>query len=680
MLLSSNKDSCRHQLGDMAASHETLGIGVFFPHQSLFFFKGIMYQNLRKGLNSKALLIPVGDVPKELIKEDVDYYTSLFQYTNEHKKYLEDKGSLAGIRDTVTNRVYFDFDCRLDLDLARIHAVELAKQLIDRGVPMDNIQATFSGKKGYSIEFFITDKINVDQYKAILNSFVYSTLDKGIADNNRIIRLVNTKHIDTGLYKIPLYLYELEELTSEEIKIMAKSPRYDFVSNCQNTDLSKTALVKTLEVKKEFPKIIVKLDDGDLDYSKKPSFLSNCRWALQNGFFKEGIRNQAFISLASTYKNLGFDIEHVYRLLKGVAEIQSRRNGEDRYADKELYNNVVKSVFSDTWQGGQYTCKKPGWLQDYCVSLGNHACVHKQENALIDTGEIFNLYQDYVADFDKNILTTGIASLDEQVNLMVGTSNALVASPGAGKTTCALQILNHNSNKGVNCLFFSYDMFHSALITRMIQRHTKMNTRKTYEMFRNEEEKANLVKGIIAEQYKNVKFCFKGGQTCEDINEAIIEAERSSGQKIKLVVIDYNELIVSSHSEPTAASAEIAQKLRQIANERQVCMFTLLQPSKMYSTPSEEITNYNAAKGSSSIVQSLTLMLSACRPGFDPMNPSHDKYFNITVLKNRNGGVFSTDLKWEGLSGTIGELEDFEREELNQLRMRKKAKGDNGWD
>ena len=149
--------------------------------------------------------------------------------------------------------------------------------------------------------------------------------------------------------------------------------------------------------------------------------------------------------------------------------------------------------------------------------------------------------------------------------------------------------------------------------------------------------------------------------------------QQKTGKKLKLVIVDYNELVGTGLSDSTASSALVAQRLRQIANDKKVCVVTLLQPSKLYSSPADEVTNFNAAKGSSTITQSMTLMLGLSRPGHNPLNPETDRFFNITCLKNRNGPLFSVDLSWEGLRGSFGELSDEEFMELKKIREQKQA-------
>jgi replicative DNA helicase len=213
----------------------------------------------------------------------------------------------------------------------------------------------------------------------------------------------------------------------------------------------------------------------------------------------------------------------------------------------------------------------------------------------------------------------------------------------------------------------------------MVQRETGLEQDEIYDIFRFDEKKADEIREILNEKYKYVHFCFRSGQTIEELDETIVTTEDKIGRKIKLIIPDYSELISTGISDPTASSAQVAQRLRQISNEREVCNLVLLQPSKNFSSPGDEITNYNAAKGSSSIVQSLTLLLGCSRPGFNPLEPEMDKFFNITCLKNRNGPLFSVDLSWEGLRGMISTLTDEQREELKEIRnQRAQQKADQG--
>jgi hypothetical protein len=93
-----------------------------------------LFVNLRNGLNSKPNLIDIKeDINKHITTRDKDWYVSLYKYNETHKKLLEEKGSLAGVKDTLTNTLYFDFDSKEDPTKAQADAIEVANRLITRG-------------------------------------------------------------------------------------------------------------------------------------------------------------------------------------------------------------------------------------------------------------------------------------------------------------------------------------------------------------------------------------------------------------------------------------------------------------------------------------------------------------------------------------------------------------------
>jgi replicative DNA helicase len=151
-----------------------------------------------------------------------------------------------------------------------------------------------------------------------------------------------------------------------------------------------------------------------------------------------------------------------------------------------------------------------------------------------------------------------------------------------------------------------------------------------------------------------------------------METELAMGHSIPFLIVDYSELLQSQFSDPTQASAEVIQGLREIANEMNKLVLVLLQPNKMSSNPTEPLLSYNCAKGSSSIAQAVTMMITAHRPGYSSSNPENDRFFSINCVKNRMGPLFETSFSWHGPTGKITQLDDKEREFLNQLRDMKK--------
>jgi hypothetical protein len=399
----------------------------------------MFYRQLRKGVNDNSYqLIPAEDSIWKYVKPNhfQDYYTSIYKYSeDQYQKFLE-TGSIKGVNDVLTDRLVFDFDSKDDISEAQKDAIEISNRLVSNGINETDLRISFSGGKGFHVEVYLDEDMTVDEFKAITKQLAngLKTFDKRINDHARPFRALGSVNVKTGLFKIPLTLDELSILTVQEIQEKAKS-----LNNVDKNSFkwSISSLPENLRVLKKFKNnfevIVNTVETTEMDWTIKPKFLTNCRFSLQNGYFGQGDRNNALLCLAATYKNLGFDIEHTYRLLKGVAEKQSKRNDDERYPDTEIYNNIVMQVYSDDWKGGQFTCRdQSNWLYDYCESLGNKKCNHKEEDVLKPKKltDIHESFKDYVVNIDKNTIVTGIKSLDEKIFLSTGANVGIIGSPG----------------------------------------------------------------------------------------------------------------------------------------------------------------------------------------------------------------------------------------------------------
>lgn len=642
------------------------------------------YRVVNQGTAGKRKLYPTDKNPWDIIDHaGQDWYESIFKYNEEHKKQLNEKGTLAGIKDALTDRLVWDLDSKEDLEQAKQDTIALCHRLLSYGVPEECISLCFSGSKGFSVVLFTDKEFNVGEFKAINLALAgdLSTNDTTVNDTQRIFRIPGTKHQVTGLFKIPVSLEMLESKSIEEIKELAKDETYihssmsnypvpvfnlpDNIYKLKNNTASKKSNVEIIDV-------------SDLDFNKKPRGFTNCKFAIMNGFFPEGCRSNALTALAATCRAQGFSQDTTWGIVKSAIRQQAKRTNTEPFGKEEAWNTIIKSTYSATWDGGQYSCRVQPWLTEICESLGVHKCKHNNESHTISSDDVFGLFSNYAEHYDENVLNTGIDELDKESKFLVGTSNGILAPPGVGKTSIALGILNHNSNQNIHSVFFSYDMFHSALYLRLIQRHFGLRQDKIFDIFKHDKKQVNKWREILKEEYKNVHFCFKSGQSPDEIEQTIVETEQKFG-KVKLTIIDYNELVVASSSDPTQASAQTAQRLRQIANDRETCVITLLQPNKMNSNPSNEAETYQAAKGSNAIAQSVTLMLSLSRPGFSTRKTEQDKFFSINALKNRMGALFAKDFYWDGLTGKIRSLTYEEDEELRNLKKSKEAKKDDGY-
>ena len=645
------------------------------------------YIRICKGVQDKGILVPVNSDVYKGLDLNKDYYTSAFLYNDEQYDTFKKTGTVAGITDTVTNKLYWDFDSVDNLDQAKQDAEVLCARLVKvYGLEPSNVALFFSGKKGFQVEVNFKDELfTPTQVKNVCLNVGegLSTLDRQIYNANRILRLPLSKHQDTGLYKTPLDFTGLSEATIDEIKEAAKESWEDakalrdiFSEAGSNPTITKLkAAAPKVEVTN---KMRVAYDISEVSWGDKPKFLTPEKFLLSLGFFEQGERSHALMILGSTVKSLGFNETQTYHFLKSAAELQSERVGEDKFPKGEIYKNIIAQIYSPTWKGGVYSIANDELLQRLSLLIPPSAKL-EDEADVHDIKETANLFVSYAKEIEKNTLRFGIPCLDNNLHIQVGRLYGIIGPPGSGKTSLGVTIHNNTSKLDIASMFFSFDMSKYDVFQKLIQRHTRMDRDKLYEVYKSgATDEQKKIADTVADEYKNVRFVFKTGQSIEEMKQTIINTEKKLGIEFRLIVVDYLELVQSKYSDPTQSSAEVIQGLREIAINMNKAVVVFLQPNKMSSTIDEPLLSYNSAKGSSAIAQACTAILTIHRPGYSSRTPETDKFFSIDCVKNRSGRLFSADLHWDGLTGNIRELEDIERMELKELRESKKAAKDGG--
>lgn len=605
------------------------------------------------------------------VDTEKDYYVSIYKYNDKHYEAYKKTKSVSGFTDVITNDLVFDLDSKTDLNQAKNDGIEVCNRLINYNISPENIQVYFSGSKGFHIIVSTDTDLSVEKFKVVTRSVAngLKTFDKSVSDPNRILRFPFTKHNKTDKYKTPLSVEELKTMSVEEIQDMALSPQQDRIDLFMSWKDKVVHLPEVFNKLKE-PEIErnkVEKMSHDLDMSKKPTWMSEAKYALQMGFFEQGERNKACMILASTYKNQGFPEEITYRILKGTLERRAERLGEgDSYSKEELWDTIIKTVYSPNWKGGQYSYEKEPLLQDVTARLDLKPPGVNAETMGI-TG-MLNTYSSFARDIEKNTIKLGVPTLDQTVTITTSMLVGLVAPPSSGKTSVSFDFLKTASSNGIKSVFFSMDMGQPLVFQRLVQKETGYYSQKVINMFKTPTGEEKRVIQQLDESYKNVSFCFKSGLTVDEIRNIVKDDDEKTGVKTKLIIIDYLECISSQFSDSTASSAYISQKLKDLANEYECTVLLLLQPQKIAGDPRDEINSYVKIKGSSAIQQACSVIMSINRPGFDPRHPEDDRFMSISILKNRMGQLGQMDFAWDGVRGIITELDEEGIRHLKAIR------------
>lgn len=638
-----------------------------------------MFQVLKDGLDGEPTVVPYPEDPHKHIKNPhKPWYVSLYQYNQAHKDLIEKARSFKGIKDTTTAKLFLDLDSKTDLPKAQTQTRELLEKLIADGFELDALQVFFSGQKGFSIEIDLLERITPDQVKNIIRmlSKQFSTLDLKVVDPVRIIRVPNTKH-ESGLYKIPLDVDEVLNLSIDEIKALAGAPRTiaaQFIKSKLPT--SYKSIQKEKKANKELSGNSGQLEA--IDFTKKPREWRNCKWAILQGHFKGGERHSAMTIIGATARGLGYDRETAYYLCKSAIKKQARLTGQEEYDTDEVWENILESIYSQDWKGGQYSCKSDPWLEKFCDELGEHKCKDREVedgHSCIKVGDMFGKFKDYAENFESNVIKTGIPSLDDHVMFCASTLNGILGAPGGGKTTMALNYLRNASLNGVPSIFLSLDMGLPIVFAKLVQQKTGLDFNEVLHLFKSSPDRAAKYTEEVKKDFEMVDFNFTAGIKVDDINTIINESKANTGLQPKLIVVDYLECIAGEYSDPLANVGIIANKLKDIANSQNVCIVLLLQTQK-HSTPdiSDALLTMRNIKGSSILEQSMTAIVTLWREGYNPETVADDKYISFAVVKNRLGGLWKGDFGWDGVSGTIRELVEEEKFQLEEFKMEKRRK------
>lgn len=650
----------------------------------------VQYVRLAKGLkNQRSELVPVnGNIGQKILQNPkIDQYVSLYRYEDHHYQQFKKTNSVAGITDVKTPKLVFDFDDGQNIENARRDAIQLCGRLVENKIPEDKIRIYFSGNKGFHVEVFTDQNLSRQEFYNIVANLAgdLPTFDHRINDEQRIIRAPFTKHPKTGLYKIPLSISELADLSMEEISsnaidaVISEADDSIFQDENYKTSLPDSIIsLKNKEYKKVTKEIVTEtllFDTTDIDFAKCPKWMAKERYALQEGFFygsesvDKGERNIAFMILAATYKHQGFSADHALSLLETTADKQAKRTGENPYTSDQLKREIINVVYSPLWKGGIY-----GKDEELLVQTRQRFNLDTEDTTLNLVG-IDNValdFKDFARNIDRNTIKTGLKSLDDRVLITSGMMVSLLAAPGAGKTSFANTFVEHLSRQGENTIYFSLDMYKNLLFARFLQKYSGYDMRKILDMFKTGEPDQVLKDAFakVIDSYNNVYFNFQSGPTVEEIETEIIKYQQEKGKEAKLIVIDYLEKVRGPFSDSTANSAYVASRLADIAKKYHTTVLLLVQPQKAAGDPRDELTSYRRIKGASVIEQDSRAILTLSRPGYDPKNMDYDKFATISVVKNNMGGLCQLDFFWDGVSGEMSELTPEGRKELKDLRKR----------
>lgn len=296
------------------------------------------------------------------------------QFANERNQYSAFCSTFRYNTQDIDNSLmygdlYFDFDDVNNFENVRKDAIVVLSTIeIIFQIKKELVKIYFSGNKG--IHLIIPAEILGVTPSAELNC-IYKyiatmaknftpnkTLDTQIYDNKRLFRIPNTKHEKSQLYKIPITVDELRNLSIEQIRNMAMQQRnisYPVYSMIPNANRAYKKIVEEYSINK-----IKDAKSSNVRYKKKFNFIPPCiQHILQNGA-QEGERNISIACLAGFYKAYGKTLDETIDIISDWNDCNSRPTGKNELV------KTVKSIFNSEKQFGCATLQSLSICDNTC--------------------------------------------------------------------------------------------------------------------------------------------------------------------------------------------------------------------------------------------------------------------------------------------------------------------------
>jgi replicative DNA helicase len=659
----------------------------------------VQYVRLTNSVTDFGRLIPLSDFTdsnklQNYLKEspNTDWYSSLFTFGEEAKQHFEkNNNSIKGFTGkALTNTLVFDFDSKVDLNIAKDDATSLLEKLKEQGVDIKkSVRVFFSGSKGFHVELYTKKSFTPEECKElstwIKRVFKLPTLDTVIYNTTRLYRINNTINPKSKLYKIELEPQDLYELSIEQIKDSAKTPSPGAFTPTPAENLKFIDAFKLLYMQKPASVVVDSTEEIDgirgldtIDFNECPRSMPRCIFALSKGVMKPGIgdRNVLFLRLAAYYRNQGMAKELALGTLTGIAELNAKLYPESEpYTKSELENTVIKSVYGSTtfkqMPGASGVSPENELLKKYCDAVDSKSakrcCLHSRSEhreTTVRIDSVSDSFEHFATNFEKNTVKTGVDFIDSNMNIAIGTTTLLVGACGSGKTSLALNIMENANQLDQHTVFFSLDMSKNLVYLKLAQKVTSYSQEEIINFYKNKNyDKINKIRDLISKGYGKTFFDFSSTLTLDQMKDKIFQIEDENNLKTKLVVVDYASRVTGPYSDTFANANYNALRSTEIATVTDAAWIYISQISRNTGDGLSPLRTKRAAKDSGTWEESATNLITVWRPFLG--SPENDKYMRMFLAKNRMGKELETVLSFNGAKGLIRDMDIDEHSEYS---------------
>lgn len=263
----------------------------------------------------------------------------------------------------------------------------------------------------------------------------------------------------------------------------------------------------------------------------------------------------------------------------------------------------------------------------------------------------------------KDYVYSYIKPLDD---FIVGFENPdfviIAGRPGMGKTSLALNIFNDNFLNNVPGAFFSLEMNKNQLMLRMLASRATVSLTSIRRGHITDYDRQALK--AAADEFKDKPFYIDDEST--NLSEIVAKMKKlKKKHDIKLVVIDYIQLMETSGVNREAQISSITRKIKQTARELKIVIIGLSQLSRsVENRGGEKRPMLSDLRESGSIEQDADMVIFPYRPAYYfAEEVEYAEEVELIVAKGRSTGTDTVK------SFYIPDHTDFVRDPMNDVRV-----------
>lgn len=561
------------------------------------------------GPNRRNNVISITQIKDQLPSEKTDCYVTWHRFPDAYREHCSATHSTGGYQGpSYADFLPFDFDGE---DLAEVlRQVRDFLKMLELTYEIDGLRGVrcyFSGRKGFHILLssflFGGWSPSPDLYRHLRNMAKTmgedSGVDMSIYDQNRLLRLSNTKHGTSGLWKIPLHSHEILTLSAEAItKIAAAGPREIEFPSWDDVGVASPCATVLKEVMSRLPQ------SDQILKVKRPVDL-----------FPTGMRE------GDGRDNAAFGI---------ATYLRDKRVGRDKAL-----------LILQFWDSQQVDSLGERVLEEKVQSAYRHASIADEDDTITaddikTSAELITEYDAYIEKLKSHRIRLGWPEVDDRLRgIAPGEVLTIIAKSGVGKTAVLQNILRHIAlSHDAISLFCSLEQ----PLAQVFERYAQMGNGEAGEDIEDswhDPEDRERIAGAVKKDLGNQALVCGRGLRFEQLDQALDAAEVKAGHPITVLAVDYLGLLDTRDLDKTLYGqiSRAARELKNLAKRRDLVVICLCQVSRANGEDGSKPLNIYSARESGAIEESADFLLGLYRPDLH----GEDKTIAVQILKNRKG-------------------------------------------